>query len=259
MSKSLHELESENAEFLAAKANAGEEIARLGKHRQHMLLSESVDAIMALDTEIVRQQIASEIAAAKANALRGPLHYARIEAQRFLGVDMPNDAELERLYEIVVKNHPWLNLERPATRRSDIGDRPFMAEFRNALFVAALRGRLAEPSDDRYWASMVDDANATLRAHRLSGVEGDALLAACLAIGDVHWRRADPALGQLLEVGLARPNQGTPARPRWREILSGAALLPPLSPRRQHSSSSTYSIPRVSIRYLDDGTSEVRA
>ena len=251
MSKSLQQLELEIAAFRAAKANAGAEVARLQEHRQRLLLTSTVDAIISLDDEIRRQQIAAEVATAKADDLRGPIHQARFIAQKYSGADMPTDDELERLYAIVVAKHPWLNLEREA-KRTEHGDRDFMGEFRNALYAIA-RMRRSEPGGDRYWASMVDDANGVLRSHRLGEVEGDALLCAAIAHGDVAWRRADASLGQLLEVGLAPLHQGKPAASRWRQILNGEPLLPPMSPRGMRNPESSYPAPRVRITYPDSG------
>ena len=59
-------------------------------------------------------------------------------------------------------------------------------------------------------------------------------------------------MGQQLELGLAKLNQGAPAVAKWRDILARKAnLLAPLPPRGTHASSSTYPLPRVTVRYLD--------
>jgi hypothetical protein len=244
MTKSLTELESESADFHAAKANAAAEIKRLQDRRERLLLTSTVDAIISLDGEIRRQQIAAEIALAKADDLRGPIHQARFVAQKYNGVDMPSAAELERLLSIVTDAVDMPRLDNPS--------REILDEFRRAFYSVGRLGRLPEPSADRYFMSTVDDANEILRAHRLQTIEGDAMLAAALAWGDVVWRAPDKAIGQLQEIGLARLNQGAPARPVWREILAGRAdVLPPLPPRNMHASSSSYPEPRVRIRYGD--------
>jgi hypothetical protein len=136
--------------------------------------------------------------------------------------------------------------------RFDISSRNHRAEFRAAFYAVGRLGRLAEPDAGRYFSSVVDDANSILRARRLGEVEGDALHAAALAWGDIAWRAADKAIGQSFEVSIARLNTGSPAVPRWRDILAGKAnILAPLPPRGMHASSSTYPVPRVRITYRD--------
>ena len=239
MTKSLAELKSENSAFLAAKANAVAEIKRLQEHRATLLRTSTVDEIIEIDDEMRRQKIMVEIAEARARGLMGELFFTREEAKRWAGVAMPTDAELAKLLDIVLAAHP--------------GDfRHNLEEFRRAFYAVGRLGRLGEPSDDRYFVSMVDDANEILRARRLESANGDMFCAAVLAWGDVCWREADASVGQPLELGLAKIYQGTPARPVWRDILSGAANLPPpLPPRNMRASSSSYPEPRVRIRYGD--------
>jgi hypothetical protein len=239
MSSSLAQLESESADFRAAKANAVAEIERLHDRRKRLLLAASVDEILSLDGEIRRQEIAGEIAQAKADALRGDLYWAREEVRKWAGVTMPTDSELAKLLDIVVAAHP-------GEFRDDV------KEFRRAFYAVGRLGRLPEPSNDRYFISTVDDANEILRAHRLKSVEGDMLLCAAIAWGDVLWRAPDKAMGSQLEISLAKLNSGSPAKAKWREILACKAnLVAPLPPRSMHASSSTYPTPRVRIRYGD--------
>jgi hypothetical protein len=239
VTKSLAELESEDAEFRAAKANAEAEVARLRDCRKAVLLSGDIDKILSLDAEVRRQEITGEIANAKSAKLRGPIYFEREELKRWAGVIMPSDAELSRLLDIVLSAHP--NECRNAPK-----------EFKRAFYSVGRLGRLSEPSSDRYYASSLDDANEVLRAHRLEDINGDLLWAAALAWGDICWRGGDKALGQLSEIGLARIGQGVAAKPMWRKILSGeASLVTSLPPRNVRASSSTYSVPRVTIRYGD--------
>ena len=250
MTKSLPELESENSAFLAAKANAVAEIKRLQDRRKTQLLTASIDEIVSLDGEIRRQEIAGEIADAKAVELRGPIYAARIEAKRWAGVNMPTDLELDRLLAIVAAARPDLKLAREQGR-FDISVRNHRDEFKRAFYAVGHMGRLGEPDEGRYFSSIFDDANSILRTRRLEEIEGDAFQAAALAWGDIVWLSADQSMGQIFELGLAPLNQGTPAVPRWREILDGAPLRPALPPRRRTASSSTYPEPRVRIRYGD--------
>jgi hypothetical protein len=244
MTKSLTQLESESADFRTAKANAVAEVKRLQDRRKKLLLTASVDEIIELDAEVRRQEIAGEIADAKSDALKEGLYWAREEAKRYAGVDMPSDAELERLLSIVTDAVDMPRLDNPTPE--------ILGEFRRGFYAVGRLGRLPEPNADRYFVSSLDDANEILRAQRLRGIEGDVLLASALAWGDCVWRAVDRDIGQSQEIGLARLNQGAPARPVWREILAGRAdVLPPLPPRNMHASSSSYPEPRMRIRYGD--------
>jgi hypothetical protein len=248
MSKTLQELESESAEFRAAELNADTEVARLVEHRKALLLTSSVDDIIEIDDEIRREKIAGEISQAKADDLAGDLYWARENARKYTGVAMPTDAQLTKLLAIVTEAVDFPGLEgEPSPEVLD--------EFKRAFFAVGRLGRLAEPDAGRYFSSSVDDANLViLKSHRLSEIEGDVLLAAALAWGDVAWRKSDKSIGQLQEIALARPNQGSPAKPIWRDILTGkASVLPPMSPRGMRNPSSSYPEPRIRIRYPETG------
>ena len=81
MSSSLTQLESESADLRAAKADAVAEIERLQDRRKRLLLAASVDEILSLDGEIRRQEIAGEIAHAKATfAARRIIGLRRLQA-----------------------------------------------------------------------------------------------------------------------------------------------------------------------------------
>ena len=207
-----------------------------------LLLTASVDEILKIDGEIRRQEIDGEIAQAKADALRSDIYWARENAKRYAGVIMPGDDELERLLAIVTPHRP-LRCPASTTRHVQILD-----EFRRAFYSVGRLGRLPEPSADRYFVSSLDDANEILRAQRLQGIEGDTMLAAALAWGDVVWRAPDKAIGQGQEIGLARLHQGSPARPVWREILTDRAdVLAPLPSRGMRSSAASYPTRPVKI------------
>ena len=238
MTKSLADLESEDADFRNAKANATAEVEKLRDCRKRLLLSGNIDEIIGLDDEIRRQTIMGEISDAKSLELRGPIYWAREELKRWAGVDLPSDAELARLLDIVRATHPEFRRDLPA--------------FKLAMLGVGRLGRLSEPTNDRYVVSMLDDVNEILRGRRLSSIDGNMFLAAVIGWGDVLWRDGDDALGQQLELGLTKPNQGAPAKSRFRDILSGKAnLLPSLPPRNMRASSSSYPEPRVRIRYGD--------
>jgi hypothetical protein len=162
VTKSLAELESESTDFRTATDSAVAEVTRLQEHRKRLLLTASVDEILKIDGEIRRQEIAGEIADAKAFELRTPIYAARIEATRWAGVVMPTDSELDKLYEIVIATRPDLKLERETTRFEY--ERDHRDEFKRAFFAVGRLGRLTEPSPDRHFHAVVDDANRVLSA-----------------------------------------------------------------------------------------------
>jgi len=85
--------------------------------------------------------------------------------------------------------------------------------------------RTAEPVTSRYFASIVVDINEMLTERwSLQPVDGRTVLAAALAHADICWRRADPAAGVLLEIGL-NPYNGRPCVNAWRDLLAGKANL----------------------------------
>ena len=85
----------------------------------------------------------------------------------------------------------------------------------------------------------LDHANYTLLIDRLGwqSVSGAAFVLACVAAGDIPFRRPDLDRGVILEIGLD-PHNGARACGRWRDVLSGRASLlastpPPASLRTQ--------------------------
>jgi hypothetical protein len=246
------ELAEAYEEQRAALADAQDEIKTMQRHRVDLLRTTGrPEDVVSLDAEIKLENIKIEIANARMVPLKNHLDMVRQEAAKWAGVDMPSSDELDKLLEIVTAARPDLNLSREQGR-FDISVRNHREEFRQAFYAIGRMGRLAEPDAGRYFSSIFDDANSILRARRIKEIEGDAFQAAALAWGDVVWRAADRAMGQSFEIGLARLNQGTPAVPRWRDILAGATnLQPPLPPRAARASSSTYPEPRVRIRYPD--------
>jgi hypothetical protein len=235
----------------ATLADAQDELKAMQEHRVTLLRTTGTpEDVVSLDDEIRLEGIKIEISATRMEPLKAELDMVRRENAKWSGVDMPTADELDSLYRIVVAAHPGLKLERETTRFEY--ERNHLDEFKRAFLAVGRLGRLTEPSPDRHFHAVVDDANRVLSARRLSDVEGDSVMVAILAWGDVQHRAADAALGQLTEVAIAKINQGTPAVPRWREILTGKAnLLAPLPPRGQGASPSSYPTPRVRIRYPD--------
>jgi hypothetical protein len=235
----------------AALANAKAEIQAMQQHRLTLLKTGAPEDVLSLDDEIRLEGIKIEIATARMVPLKNELDMVRSERAKWSGVDMPSAAELDSLLKIVAAAYPELALAKEPGRFEYA--RNHREEFRAAFYAIGRLGRLAEPDSGRYFSSVVDDANSILRAHLIpKDVGGDAVFAALLSWGDCVWRAADHAMGQPFESGVARLNQGSPARPVWRDLLTGKAnLLAPLPPRHLDAGSSTYPAPRVRIRYGD--------
>jgi hypothetical protein len=242
----------------ATLADAQDELKAMQKHRIAILRTTGTpEDVLSLDDEIRLEGIKIEIANARMAPLKNELDIVRIERAKWTGVDMPSADELDKLLAIVTAARPDLNLAREQGR-FDISERDHRAEFRRAFYAIGRMGRLAEPDAGRYFSSIFDDANSILRGRRLEEIEGDAFQSAALAWGDVVWRAADRDMGQSFEIGLARLNQGSPAVPRWRDILAGATnLQPPLPPRGMRASSSTYPSRPVRI-YQEDADGVTR-
>ena len=127
---------------------------------------------------------------------------------------LPTRDELRSLWRIVIGAYPELQSEGAAE-----------AEFRAAFIGVGFMFRTAEPVTSRYFASIVVDINEMLTERwSLQPVDGRTVLAAALAHADICWRRADPAAGVLLEIGL-NPYNGRPCVNAWRDLLAGKANL----------------------------------
>ena len=134
--------------------------------------------------------------------------------------DRPDAGQLKSLKAIVWSAHPWLD---------PVGE----AEFARAFLAVGFLFRLSEPTSKIYFSSHVDHANNFLTSNDMREIDGASFLGACLAHGDIAWRRHDPAEGQMLEVALDRYS-GLKCRPVWRQLLTGEAnLLSPLPARGQ--------------------------
>jgi hypothetical protein len=223
----------------SALADAQDELKAMREHRLTLLRTGAPEDVLALDDEIRLEGIKIEIATARMGPLKVELDHVRRENSKWIGVVMPSADELDGLYKIVIAAHPDLKLERETTRFEY--ERDHRDEFKRAFFAVGRMGRLNEPSGDRHFHAVVDGINRVLNARRLSDVGGDAAMCAILAWGDSQHRPSDAAFGQLTEVAIAKINQGTPARPVWREILAGRAdVLAPLPPRGMRASAASY-------------------
>lgn len=130
----------------------------------------------------------------------------------------PTTAEARELLRIVRTLHPEFDDVRGS-------------EFDRALYAIGFQFRLNAPTSKHYFAGHCDRMNAFLSAMGMDPVEdGNAVMAAVLAHGEVQHRKSDPALGQVTELALD-PHVGERCSNRWRLILAGEPLLAPLPAR----------------------------
>ncbi len=164
------------------------------------------------------------------------------------GFEQPSGREVLALLKIVLGAYPNLRGEAEtrdfntefgrtffAAGYDNLGAsaaRDFEMEFARAFIAVGFAYRTPQPSTSRYFHSFVEDANGLLRTYwSAKAVSGTALLAAIIAHGDVAWRPANRAVGQLLEVGLD-PYSGIRCSNAWKGVLEGRPLKAPLAPRR---------------------------
>lgn len=135
----------------------------------------------------------------------------------------PTADEAGRLLRIVAAAHPWLRLVESVELR----------EFRLAMRASGLMYRVAEPVSKYPFSHYVDSANDMLQSRwGAPSISGNAMMGAILAHNDIPWRRHNPSVGQLLEVGLD-VHSGRQCENRWRDLLTGErTLLEPVPARR---------------------------
>ena len=197
--------------------------------REAMLLTASVDEIIAVDDEVRTLNIKAEIAQAKAAAFGRELAYIEHDRARWFGVDMPTNAELKQLLALVEREHPRLLDRDPnAYIVRNVDD-----EFRRAFYGVGSITRLAEPTQKIAFSAHVDRLSDLLRRRGHAEVMGDVVLAAVIAWGDFDYRLQDLRYGQVTEVSLdPLHNTGRPPKAAWRALLDGSASLRrPLPPK----------------------------
>jgi hypothetical protein len=106
------------------------------------------------------------------------------------GCDMPDADQLARLLEIVTSDYRQF--------KGAFSD----DEFRRAFWVCRTLFRRPSLNTSCYWNHWADVANEKLVRVELAPIGGPALLAACLAHGDILVQWPDSSVGALLEVGL---------------------------------------------------------
>jgi hypothetical protein len=141
------------------------------------------------------------------------------------GALLPDAKQLRSLRKIVAATHPWIGGD--IAEQGEAADR----EFANAFRAVSRFFRTTEPDERRGFISILDAANADAR----ESVSASMFIAACLAAGDVTWRRHDGSVGQLSVLGL-NEHHGLRCNNRWLAILSGTGnLLAPMPPRGEYA------------------------
>lgn len=156
----------------------------------------------------------------------------RILYTRLIDIDLPNEAEAEKLLAAVVHAYPRFEF--------DIHKRGFVDGFVASMWRIGQLKRTEKMTRLTDWAIECDNF-----LHQPGGMRGDPMngsfTAAVLASGDVRWTRGNSALGIPARVGL--DFHGSPARAAWREVLErGTPRAPdadvdtraPSSPSRVH-------------------------
>jgi hypothetical protein len=162
------------------------------------------------------------------------------------GAIVPDPKQLRSLRKIVAASHPWIGGD--ISDDSEEADREFAAAFR----AVGRFFRLETPDENRSFGWFVDHSNAKLSEQ----VEGPMFLAACLAAGDVNWRRGDTSVGQLLSIAL-NPYQGIKATNRWQAIVAGQAnILAPMAARSELVHRAAKDVPQAT--YWTQGTNSMR-
>lgn len=134
------------------------------------------------------------------------------------GAQLPSDAELLRLLEIVRRAHPGLI-------KNDGPEAFGLEDFRVGFWGQGLLFRRHAPRQDRRFGSFIEHFSD------LYGVSlfGPAFLCACLASAEIPIQLQDLSAGRLLEIG-ADEYSGITSRNSWRRILAGeATLLTPIA------------------------------
>jgi hypothetical protein len=161
--------------------------------------------------------------------------------------EMPDDAQLDRLAQIVFTKFPAL---RPtfSGRWAAEDQREFDRGFRSAFFALGHIERREEVDRKRalsYWSEL---AEQTCRALGTSAsISGSALLCAAVAAGDIKFILPDVANGVVAELALCHgSNMGRLPTNQWKSVLKTGQVLPPVTPPR----SQNYSTPPFRIDYV---------
>ncbi len=194
--------------------------------RAEMLLTASVEEIIAIEDKAWALGIEIEISQAKIKAFGQKLDHIERERARWVGVDMPTDTELKQLLALIENGYPRL-----LDRRDSYIVRGVAAEFKSAFYAVGSMRRLAEPTQKVTFSTHIDRVNTLLRSRGHAEVEGDVIMAAVIAWA-IPFRLQDLQYGMVAEAALD-PYTGQPPSPAaWRGLLDGSAPLPrPLPPR----------------------------
>ena len=170
---------------LEAAERAREEL-RL--RRAEMLTTSTVDEVVAVDDEARVLNIKIEISQAKVRAFGQKLDHIERERARWVGVDMPTDAELKQLLTLVQREHPRLLDRNPNAYISRNVDYEFKLAFYG---VGSITRVSLEAPPKIAFSTHIDRLNDLLRRRGHAEVEGDNVMAAAIAWGDVDYRRVE--------------------------------------------------------------------
>jgi hypothetical protein len=154
------------------------------------------------------------------------------------GFVLPTDAQVEALLKIVLAANP--PIKSFAAQTSDFGN-----QFQRAFCGVGFAFRTGAPDKAHFFHWHLDRLNDLLRSKfDVLPVSGYALLAGVIAHNDVCYRLANPAAGQLLEIGVAWTFGRPLTTPNgWRGLLDGGNLVAPVAPRGLDHERSPYPVP----------------
>jgi hypothetical protein len=151
--------------------------------------------------------------------------------------DLPSLKEMEKLFAAAKsRGLPW-----PQAKYYD--EHQLFRSFSGSFRWLANQGRSERPNGKIDLSVWLDNCRAWLRARNSvgSGIDANGLILAVLASGDVPYTPANPAIGDVWEIGIEQYAAGRKASPdAWRRILKeGAAAILPPSARAQRMAAAS--------------------
>jgi hypothetical protein len=150
--------------------------------------------------------------------------------------EMPDDAQLERLAQIVFTKFPTL---RPtfSGRWAQEDQLEFDRGFRSAFFALGHIERRVDVDHKRalsFWVQLCEDTCRALG--RYASIPGSALVVAAVASGNIKYILADRMNGIVPELGLCfGSNMGKLPGNEWRTVLATGRIIPPVTPPRSQN------------------------
>jgi hypothetical protein len=133
---------------------------------------------------------------------------------------LPNDAEMRKLYEIALRRLPALGVQPGADEEE------FFRSFCGAFRYLGNKGRAAEINKKYSLSWWVGACARWCDDHRIGvPLNGPAFIAAVVAMGDIGYVIPDPSVGAVWEFALESYG-GRPVTDAWRKVLRGELLTP---------------------------------